>query len=69
MARANMTPLLPVPLAEYGKKVKAVIRAANWGLHTAELISVDEDDVVWRFCDDHSELSYNVDVIYWEYID
>ena len=34
---------------------------------TVELIAVDESDVSWRFADDHSELSYDWDVMSWEY--
>ena len=37
------------------------------GKRTAMLIAVDEDDVGWRTCDDDSELSYDWDVIAWEY--
>lgn len=38
------------------------------GTREAELIHVDESDVVWRFCDDRSELSYDWDVINWKYL-
>ena len=34
---------------------------------TVELIAVDESDVSWRFADDQSELSYDWDVMSWEY--
>jgi len=60
--------LLPVEMPEVGRKVKAVIKTPKWELIKAELIHVDEDDQDWRFVEDNAELSYMVDVIYWEYI-
>jgi hypothetical protein len=66
--------LLPVELPEYDRKVKAVVKSHiagtdTWDVYKAFLIAVYEDDCVWRFADDNSELSYSADVIYWEYAD
>jgi len=65
--------LLPVQLPEFNRPVRAVIKSPNfqtkkWSLCELELIAVDESDLNWRFVDDGAELSYWVDVIYWEYI-
>jgi hypothetical protein len=35
------------------------------GRRYAILNRVNEDDVIWRTCDDNSELSYDWNVIYW----
>lgn len=32
-------------------------------VHIVTLLRVDEDDCVWRFADDHSELSYDWHVV------
>jgi hypothetical protein len=61
--------LLPIELPEMGKKVKAVIKFSySWHFVDHHILThVDEDDVTWRH-EDGNELSYNVDVIYWEYV-
>ena len=59
---------LPIEKPEIGRKVRAAIKTPKWELIKAELIAVNEDDQDWRFADDGAELSYWVDVIYWEYI-
>lgn len=61
--------LLPVPLPEVGRPVKAVIKYSHtWKFVNHHILThVDEDDVVWRD-EDGYELSYNVDVVYWEYV-
>ena len=61
--------LLPIELPEIGKPVKAVIKFSNaWSfVDDRTLTRVNEDDVTWRD-EDGDELSYNVDVIYWEYV-
>ena len=62
--------LLPVASPEPGKPVKVVLKhSEKWIFHTdVILIHVEESDVHWRFHDDGSELSYDWDVIYWEYL-
>lgn len=62
---------LPVPLPRYGLPVLAVLRHTSTGnLQYGQILkSVDESDQNWRFVEDNSELSYDWDVIYWEYTD
>jgi len=62
---------LPVKKPEIGRKVKAVLKIGHkWSFHTDSiLVAVDEPDCDWRFADDAAELSYDWDVIYWEYVD
>ena len=51
-----------------GIKIKAVIRhCSTRGEQEIELLTVDEDDVSFRF-EDGAELSYDWDVIKWEQI-
>lgn len=38
-------------------------------MNKEEMIAVDEDDCNWRFIDDNSEMSYEWNVVYWEYKD
>lgn len=52
---------------DYGIKVLAKVQ--HWftkNIKDAVLVRVDEDDLDWRFVDDHSELSYDWNVIAWE---
>lgn len=64
--------LLPVPLPEFNRKVKAAIRVAkndgSWAVLTDYLVAVDEDDCSWRFHECLTELAFHADVIYWEYV-
>lgn len=62
--------LLPVKLPEFNKPVIAVIKSSHsWTFNIeVKMVCVDEDDCTWRFFDDDSELSYDWDVIYWEYV-
>lgn len=46
--------LLPVPLPEFNRKVKAAIRVGR--------------DCSWRFYECLSELAFHADVICWEYV-
>ena len=60
---------LPVELPRYGEPVLATLR--HWHTkneRTAVLICVDESDCDWRTADDNSEISYDWDVISWEYL-
>ena len=62
--------LLPIKKPELNRPVKAIIKHFNhWQLHVARMIAVDEDDCDWRTVDDNSELSYEWNVVYWEYMD
>ena len=57
-----------IELPELNKPVIATLQHFyTKGKIKFDLIAVDEDDVTWRTCDDHSELSYDWDVIFWEY--
>ncbi len=63
--------ILPVPLPEIGKPVKAVIKLVlpntiGWDVIIDSLIAVNEPNCNWKF-EDGSELPYLADVIYWEY--
>ena len=62
--------LLPVKMPNIGRKVCAVIKNSDtWTLNTeVNLIAVNEDDCDWRFEEDNCELSYDWDVVYWEYL-
>lgn len=60
---------LPVKLPRFNEHVLAVLRHCTTKDEiSAVLYSVDEDDCDWRTADDHSELSYDWDVVSWEYI-
>ena len=71
VTRPSGPKLLPVPKAESGRPVRAVLKSSHtWTFHTdVVLVAVDEDDVDWRFHEDGAELDYNWDVIYWAYIE
>jgi hypothetical protein len=59
---------LPVRAPDFDRRVKALVTSGNGEFHITDLLSVDEDDVSWRFDDDGSELSNMADVVYWEYL-
>ncbi len=61
-------PLLPVKLPEFGQPVKAVLKwSGKWKFITdVTLVAVNESDCNWRD-EDGDEISYGVDVVYWEY--
>lgn len=66
---ASRTDKLPVPLPEFGKPVLAILRHCSTGNQQyAILRSVDGGDHDWVTCDDGSELSFNWDVIAWQYL-
>lgn len=51
---------------ELNKPVLCQVRHFGSGrVQEAWLIHVDEDDCDWRTSDDHSEISYDWDVLYW----
>ena len=64
-----MSKLLPVVLPDLNKQVIAIIKHADrWEIDTAVLLKhVNESDCDWRFVIDNAELSYDWDVLYWEY--
>jgi len=70
MPETQKASLLPIEKPEAGKPVKAVIKHfSKWDFMTdIELVAVDESDCDWRFVDDNAELSYDWNVVYWEYI-
>ena len=60
--------MTPEELPEVGRVVTAIVEyCTSFSQVTVELIAVDETDCNWRFADDNSELSYDWDVVSWEY--
>ena len=53
---------------EKGRPVVAILKWPSGKQVPAVIKKVEEDDCSWRTVDDHSELSYSIDVVKWMYL-
>lgn len=61
---------LPIEFPEFYRPVKAIIKHFDkWKFKDVILIVRNETDCDYRFFGDNSQLAYEWNVIYWEYVD